>query len=270
MCLCNSRKQIIPVITLRGVISSSGDVSFKKVNKLLKQAFAIPRVVNMAIIINSPGGSPVQSELIYKRIRQLAKENEVNVLTFIEDVGASGGYYIACAGDEIYASNSSIVGSIGVISAGFGFKDLIDKVGVERRVYAQGQNKSILDPFVPQKDEDVQILLDASKDVYDEFVTHVQTCRKNKLNVNDGTLFTGKFWSGKKAKELGLIDGTGDIYSILYEKYGKNIQIKHIQENKGFMSSIKESIGIEMIFKSFFGAAIQSISEYSTSSKYEV
>jgi len=256
---CFSRKVVIPVISLRGIISSTGDITFKNVNKLLTTTLSMSNVKTVAIIIDSPGGSPVQSNLIHNHIRRLAEEKQVTILTFIYDLGASGGYYIACAGDEIYALNSSIVGSIGVISGGFGFQELIKNHGIERRIYTQGENKSILDPFMPEKETDVKVLLDVEKDVYDEFVEIVKLRRGDKLSKEDDTIFTGKFWSGKKAKELGLVDDIGDIYSILHKKYGKNIEIKYIKENKSLLSSLKSYIGIESMFKLFYNTVINNI-----------
>jgi signal peptide peptidase SppA len=244
---CCSRKLTIPVISLHGIISSNSKLSFKDAKKLIDKAFDTPYIKVVAININSPGGSPVQSELIFNYISRLAKEKNVHIITFIEDCATSGGYFLACAGDEIYASNSSIVGSIGVISSGFGFTELIKKIGVTRRIYTQGQNKSILDPFLPEKQSDVEILNDVSKVIYQEFINHVQERRKGKLCTNDGNLFTGKFWSGKAAKEKGLIDGTDDMYSVLETKYGKNIDIKFITENKGLLGSLKDMMNIEMI-----------------------
>ena len=244
---CCSRKLTIPVISLHGIISSTSKLSFKDTKKLIDKAFDIPFTKVIALNINSPGGSPVQSELIFNYIRRLAKEKNVQIITFIEDCAASGGYYLACTGDEIYASNSSIVGSIGVISSGFGFNELIKKIGVERRVYTQGLNKCILDPFLPEKQSDVDILNDVGKDIHQEFIKHVQERRGTKLCTNDGNLFTGKFWSGKAAKEMGLIDGTDDMYSVLESKYGKNIDIKFISENKGLLGSVRDMLGLQMI-----------------------
>lgn len=251
-----SRALVIPVVSLRGVISSSSKLSFKTTYKLLEKAFEMPFIKTVAIVINSPGGSPVQSELIYKYIRRLAKENEVEVITFVEDCAASGGYYLACAGDEIYASNSSILGSIGVISSGFGFTELIKKHGIERRVYAQGENKAVLDPFLPERDADIEILNDVGKDIHQEFIEHVKERRGSKLDMADTTLFTGKFWSGKKAKELGLIDGVGDMYSVLEKKHGENIKLRYITENKSFFSMLTDMMNTEMIGQGVVEAAV--------------
>jgi signal peptide peptidase SppA len=258
---CSSRKLTIPVISLHGIISPTSKLSFKNIKKIIDKAFDTPFIKVVALNINSPGGSPVQSELIFNYIRRLAKEKNVHIITFIEDCAASGGYYLACAGDEIYASNSSIIGSIGVIASGFGFNELIKKIGVERRIYTQGLNKSILDPFLPEKQSDVDILNDVGKDIHQEFINHVQERRKEKLCTNDGNLFTGKFWSGKAAKEKGLIDGTDNMYSVLENKYGKNIDIKFISENKGLLGSLKDMMSIEMITSSMVESVINVIKD---------
>jgi signal peptide peptidase SppA len=247
MLRCPKRKITIPVLTFTGSISSSNSLSFKKQNKLIEAAFKTPNINTLAISINSPGGSPVQSELIYKRIRTLAEENNVEVITFIQDIGASGGYYLALAGDKIYASNSSIVGSIGVVSSGFGFQELIKNYGVERRIYAQGDNKAILDPFLPQKESDVEIITDIGKDIHNEFIKIVTSARGNKLNMNEPGIFTGKIWSGKRAKEIGLIDDIGDIHSTLHNKFGKNIELKYISEPKSLFSSLTSIFGIDVL-----------------------
>lgn len=264
---CCSRKRVIPVISLSGVISAGSKLSFKETKKLIDKAFDVSCIKVVAININSPGGSPVQSELIFKYIRRLAKEKDVEVLSFVEDCAASGGYYLACAGDEIYASSSSIVGSIGVICSGFGFQDLINKVGVERRIYTQGQNKAILDPFLPQKQSDIDILNDVAKDIHQEFIRHVQERRAGKLDINDGTIFTGKFWSGKKAKEIGLIDNIGDIHSVLEDKYGKNIKLKYITQSKSLFGSLKDMMNLETISKTFIESAINVVEESAISAR---
>ncbi len=256
MCFRRPSKIVVPVLTLNGVISDSGSLAFKKQCKLIEQAFKVPHIKTIALVINSPGGSPVQSELIYKRIRALATENEVEVLTFIEDVGASGGYYLALAGDTIYASSSSIVGSIGVVASGFGLHDFIGRHGVERRIYAQGKNKAILDPFLPQKEDDIAILNDISKDVHQAFIDVVLERRGIKFDQSDPDLFSGKIWSGKKAREIGLIDAIGDIHSVLHTKYGKNVELKYITEPKTLMSSLRKAIGLDTLASSIVETAM--------------
>ncbi len=241
-----SRRKCVTVVNISGVISlnKSSSLNFTKVNTQLSKAFKTPNCSAVAVCINSPGGSPVQSELIYNRIRTLSKNYEIPVLVFVEDIAASGGYYIACAGDEIYASVSSIVGSIGVISAGFGFHSLLANHGIERRVYAQGENKNILDPFMPVKESDIEILNSVGKDIHKAFIDIVKERRGALLKNTDEELFTGKFWSGKHAKELGLIDDTGCLYDTLYKKYGDDVEIKFIKEDHGFIGTIKGLIGI--------------------------
>ena len=179
----------------------------------------------------------MQSHLIYSYIRELADKKKVKVLIFAEDVAASGGYLISCAGDEIYANSSSIIGSIGVISASFGFKDLIQKIGVERRVYTAGKNKSTLDPFVEEKEEDVKRLKSIQLELHDDFIKVVETSRGSKLKEPEkNNIFTGEFWTGKTALKLGLIDGIGNADQVLKEKFGDKVIIKKFEKQKGFIA----------------------------------
>lgn len=235
---------IIPVIPISGIISPTTGCCFKKVNAILEKTFRTHKIHTLALLINSPGGSPVQCEYMVTRIRALAKKHNVKVLAFIQDVAASGGYYIACAADEIYASSSSIVGSVGVISSGFGLDKFIENHGIERRIYAQGDNKALLDPFLPQKPSDVEILNSIGKDIHSSFIDIVKRSRGSKLDLEYSGLFTGEVWSGSRAKELGLIDDTGDMYSILQSKFGPNVQISYMEEKKSFLSKLTGSIGI--------------------------
>ena len=228
---------VIPVVRLRGVIAASGSplqpvLSLAAVAPALERAFAMKDAPAIAISINSPGGSPVQSRLIYKRIRDLAAEKEKPVLMFTEDVAASGGYMIAAAGDEIIADPSSIIGSIGVISAGFGFVDAIKKLGIERRVYTAGQNKSTLDPFTPEKDEDVERLKALQLEVHEVFINLVKQSRGDKL-ADDPDLFTGRFWAGQSAKGLGLVDHIGDMRSFIKDRFGDKAQLRLITQPRG-------------------------------------
>lgn len=232
-----SDQTIIPVVRLQGSIMSGGsqfrsNLNLATVSSQLSKAFSDKKAPVVAICINSPGGSAVQARLIYKRIRDLAEEKDKKVIVFLEDVAASGGYMIACAGDEIIADPSSIVGSIGVISAGFGFVGLIDKLGIERRVYTAGQNKSVLDPFRPEKEEDVQHLKDLQLEVHETFKDLVKSRRGDKL-ADDPELFTGKFWSGVSGLGLGLVDGLGDLRSTLKARYGEKVKLKLITAPKG-------------------------------------
>ena len=194
----------------------------------IEKAFKMSALPAVAISINSPGGSPVQSSLIFKRVRQLADENKKRVYVFCEDVAASGGYYLAIAGDEIYADASSIVGSIGVVSAGFGFEKAIEKLGIERRVYTSGLNKGSLDPFLPEKAEDIASLKALQRDVHDVFIGVVKDRRAAKLKGADSELFSGAFWSGPKALELGLIDGVSDMRTKMQELYGDKVQLRMV------------------------------------------
>ena len=235
------KKKIISHIRLSGVIGNVGKfrqgIEYVGQEETIKKAFSVKKALAVAITINSPGGSPVQSHLIYKFIREQAKKNKVKVIIFAEDVAASGGYFIACAGDEIYANSSSIIGSIGVISASFGFKDLIQKIGVQRRVYTAGKNKSTLDPFMKEKDEDIERLKNIQLDLHKDFIDVVEKSRGIKLKKDMGIeLFSGEFWSGRRAKELGLIDGIGNADQILKEKFGDDVVIKKFEKAKGWLA----------------------------------
>ena len=235
------KKTVVPHVRLTGIIGSAGrfrqgmDLAGQK--DILKKAFSLKKISHVAISINSPGGSPVQSHLIYSYIRELADKKKVKVLIFAEDVAASGGYLISCAGDEIYANSSSIIGSIGVISASFGFKDLIQKIGVERRVYTAGKNKSTLDPFVEEKEEDVKRLKKIQLELHDDFIKVVETSRGSKLkDPEKNNIFTGEFWTGKTALTLGLVDGIGNADQVLKEKFGDKVVIKKFEKQKGFIA----------------------------------
>ncbi|MBW3096970.1 S49 family peptidase [Pseudohoeflea coraliihabitans] len=230
---------VIPVVRLQGTIQTGGSqlrphLSLANVAGQLDKAFSDKKAPAVAILINSPGGSPVQSRLIYRRIRDLAEEKNKKVLVFLEDVAASGGYMIACAGDEIIADPSSIVGSIGVISAGFGFVDLIDKIGVERRIYAAGQNKSVLDPFKPEREEDVEHLKELQLEVHRTFIDLVKQRRGDKLS-DEPDLFTGKFWSGVSGLDLGLVDELGDLRSVLRARYGDKVKMRVVSAPRNLL-----------------------------------
>jgi len=235
------KKKIISHLRLTGVIGNLGKfrqgIEYSGQEEIIKKAFSLKKALAVAITINSPGGSPVQSHLIYKFIREQAKKNKKKVIIFTEDVAASGGYLIACSGDEIYANSSSIIGSIGVISASFGFKNLIEKIGVQRRVYTAGKNKSTLDPFLDEKEEDINRLKNIQLELHQDFIDVVEESRGSKLNKNVGIeLFSGEFWTGKKAKELGLIDGLGNADQILREKFGDEVEIKKFGKPKGWLA----------------------------------
>jgi signal peptide peptidase SppA len=215
---------VVAVVKLHGVITPTpsplarGTININTVESALTRAFDHERLRAVALAINSPGGAPTQSALVGERIRELAKRKRVPVLAFCEDVAASGGYWLACAADEIYAHSSSLVGSIGVVTAGFGLNGLLERVGVERRVYTAGAHKVRLDPFRPEKDEDVEWLKSLQTQLHDQFVGWVKDRRGDRLNSDDD-LFTGEVWTGAKAAELGLIDGVGNLREVIAERY---------------------------------------------------
>ena len=219
---------VVPVVRLTGVIGFSTPLrpglTLAAVAKPLERAFAWPRARAVALLINSPGGSAVQSHLIFQRIRQLAAEKERAVIAFVEDVAASGGYMIACAADEIVADLSSIVGSIGVIGASFGFAKLIDKIGVERRIYTSGTNKAMLDPFLPENPDHVARLKAIQEDIHAAFIGLVKARRGAKLTGPEQDLFSGEYWAARKGMDYGLVDRIGDLRSVLRERYGDKVE----------------------------------------------
>jgi signal peptide peptidase SppA len=234
-----SNAVVIPVIRLQGTIMAGGgqfrpSLSLATTAGLIEKAFSFDAPA-VAISINSPGGSPVQSRLIYKRIRDLAAEKKKRVLVFVEDVAASGGYMIAVAGDEIIADPSSIVGSIGVVSASFGFPELMKKIGVERRVHTAGRNKAVLDPFRPEKKEDVERLKALQLEVHETFIDLVKERRGARLK-DDPDLFTGLFWTAKKGLELGLVDALGDMRATLKQRFGPKTQLRLVSAPRGLLS----------------------------------
>ncbi len=194
----------------------------------------MPGARAVALIVNSPGGSAVQSHLIFQRIRALADQHKLPVVAFVEDVAASGGYMIACAADEIVCDKASIVGSIGVVAASFGLEKLIEKIGVERRIHTAGENKVMLDPFLPEKKEDVDRLKTIQKEIHEEFIGLVKARRGAKIDSRETALFTGEFWTGSKARELGLVDAIGDLRSTLRESYGEKVKMPLIAERSWF------------------------------------
>lgn len=229
---------VIPVVRLQGTIAADprpGRLNIATVAPLLRRAFSYRRAPVIAVVVNSPGGSPVQSRLIARRIRDHAEESGQKVLVFVEDAAASGGYFIAAAGDEIIADPSSIVGSVGVIFAGFGFVGALEKLGIERRVHTAGKNKSTLDPFLPEKPEDVERIKALELDVHETFIEWVKARRSGRLRGSDEELFTGEFWSGRRGLELGLVDGIGDLRGTLRQRYGEDIQLKVIEPRRGLL-----------------------------------
>ena len=235
-------KPRVSIIRLSGVIADSGPgragISHNKYEKYIEYAFDEFDLKAVLLVINSPGGSPAQSALIGDQIRRLSEEREVPVYAFVEDVAASGGYWLACAADEIYANETSIIGSIGVISASFGFKDLIEKYGVERRVHTSGKNKSFMDPFTSEKPADVMRLKDLQWDLHETFIGWVKDRRGDKLEGTDNQLFDGKFWSAKKALDLGLIDGFSSAKRFAKAKFGEDIKFAEFGPEKKLVSSL--------------------------------
>jgi len=239
---------IVPVVRLHGVIAAEprpGRLSIEGVAPLLDRAFRSAGNT-VAIIVNSPGGSPVQSRLISKRIRDLAHAHDKHVLVFVEDAAASGGYFIATAGDEIIADPSSIVGSIGVIFAGFGFPRALDKLGIDRRVHTSGKNKSTMDPFLPERPEDVERIKQLESDIHRVFIDWVKARRGGKLSAPDDELFTGEFWSGVRGLELGLVDATGDLHETLRARFGDKVRTKLIQPRRGLFQLPRIAIAADI------------------------
>ncbi len=225
-----ARKPTVPVLRLTGVIGMSTpmrqNLSLAATAGAIEKAFKMSKTPAVAILVNSPGGSPVQSNLIFRRIRQLAEENDKKVYVFCEDVAASGGYFLAIAGDEIYADPSSVIGSIGVISASFGLNHAIERLGIERRVYTSGKSKSQLDPFKPENPEDIARLKSIQSDIHDTFIGAVKERRGGRLTGPDNELFSGAFWSTRQALEFGLIDGVSDIRTKMRELFGEKVRLR--------------------------------------------
>jgi signal peptide peptidase SppA len=233
---------VVPVVRLSGVIGAvtplRPGMSLAGVARTLERAFATRNAKAVALVINSPGGSPVQSRQIYLRIRQLAAEKKLPVLVFVEDVAASGGYMIACAGDEIFCDPSSILGSIGVVGGSFGFQELIKKIGVERRLYTAGAHKAMLDPFLPENPDDVARVKALQREIHAIFIALVKGSRGARLKGADDVLFTGEYWAGETSVSLGLADGIGDLRSTLRARYGDKVQTPVIAPAKGMLSGL--------------------------------
>jgi signal peptide peptidase SppA len=233
---------IVPVVRLSGMIGSvtplRQGMSLAGLARTLERAFSVKHARAVALVINSPGGSPVQSRQIYLRIRQLASEKKLPVLAFVEDVAASGGYMIACAGDEIFCDPSSILGSIGVVGGSFGMQDLIRKIGVERRLYTAGEHKAMLDPFLPENPDDVARLKAIQREIHAIFIALVKDSRRERLKGADDMLFTGEYWAGKTAVSLGLADAIGDLRSTLRGRYGEKVLTPLIAPASGMLSGL--------------------------------
>jgi signal peptide peptidase SppA len=233
---------VVPVVRLSGLIGAvtplRPGMSLAGIARTLERAFAIKNAKAVALVINSPGGSPVQSRQIYLRIRQLAAEKKLPVLVFVEDVAASGGYMIACAGDEIFCDPSSILGSIGVVGGSFGFQELIRKVGVERRLYTAGAHKAMLDPFLPENPDDVARVKALQREIHAIFIALVKQSRGTRLKGADDVLFTGEYWAGETSISLGLADAIGDLRSTLRARYGDKVLTPVIAPATGLLSGL--------------------------------
>jgi serine protease SohB len=238
---------VVPVVRLSGVIGIAtplkSALTLATVARPLERAFGMRRAQAVALVINSPGGSPVQSHLIYRRIRQLAAEHDRPVIAFAEDVAASGGYMIACAADEIVCDPSSIVGSIGVVGGSFGFTKLMDKLGIERRLYTSGDQKAMLDPFLPEKPEDVERLKSVQREIHEGFIDLVRRSRGARLKGQEKTLFSGEYWTGSKAIELGLADAIGDLRTTLRARFGDDVVTPLVSPARGWFGRVQPGVG---------------------------
>jgi signal peptide peptidase SppA len=240
---------VVPVVRLSGTIGAvtplRPGMSLAGVARTLERAFATRNAKAVALVINSPGGSPVQSRQIYLRIRQLAAEKKLPVLVFVEDVAASGGYMLACAGDEIFCDPSSILGSIGVVGGSFGFQELIKKIGVERRLYTAGAHKAMLDPFKPEDPDDVARVKALQGEIHAIFIALVKQSRGSRLKGAEDVLFTGEYWAGETSVSLGLADAIGDLRSILRARYGDKVKTPVVTPAAGMLSGLlgRKSVG---------------------------
>ena len=240
--------KVVPVVRLSGVIGAvtplRPGLTLAGIAKTLERAFATKHAKAVALVINSPGGSPVQSRQIYLRIRQLAAEKKLPVLVFVEDVAASGGYMLACAADEIICDDSSIIGSIGVIGGTFGFTGLMEKLGVERRLYTSGERKAMLDPFLPVKPEDVERLKSVQRDIHEDFIALVKASRGARLTGPENDLFSGEFWTGRKAVTLGIADGIGDLRTVLRTRFGEDVRMPLIGPERSLLGRPRPGVGL--------------------------
>lgn len=269
------KRIVIPVVRLEGAIMTGGSkfkpaLNLASVAPMLDKAFSKKDAPAVAITINSPGGSPVQSRLIFERIRALAEEKKKTVLVFVEDVAASGGYMIALAGDEIHADPTSIVGSIGVVSGGFGFPEMLKKIGVERRVYTAGENKVILDPFQPEKESDIEYLKSLQVEIHQVFIDMVKSRRGARL-AEDPALFSGLFWTGRKGFELGLVDGLGNMRQIVRERYGKDAKLELVAGARDFFGRRTPGVsgmGADRVAAAAVSGLVETVEEKALWSRY--
>ena len=243
-------RAVVPVVRLTGVIGFSTPLrpglTLTGIARMLDRVFAVRNAAAIALSINSPGGSPVQSHLIFRRIRELAEEKNRRVIAFVEDAAASGGYMLACAADEIIVDPNSIVGSIGVVGGSFGFDKLIAKIGIERRLYTSGERKAMLDPFLPENPDDVERLKKLQGEIHQDFIALVKERRGAKLAGPENDLFSGEYWTGRRALELGLVDAIGNLRGVLRERFGDKVTTPLIATERGFLG--------RRLFRSGFGA----------------
>jgi serine protease SohB len=240
-------RPVVPVLRLTGVIGFSTPLrpglSIAGMARALDRVFAVPNAAAVALVINSPGGSPAQSHLIFRRIRDLANERNRRVIAFVEDAAASGGYMLACAADEIIADQNSIVGSIGVVGGSFGFDKLIAKIGVERRLYTSGEHKAMLDPFLPEDPSDVERLKTLQRDIHEDFIALVKSRRGDRLSGAEETLFSGEYWTGRRALNFGLVDAIGDLRSALRERFGDKVYMPLVTADRGLFGRRAFGVG---------------------------
>ena len=247
---------VVPVVRLSGAIGLSTPLRpgliLASVARPLEKAFTTRRASAVALLINSPGGSPVQSHLIHLRIRALAAEHKVPVIAFAEDVAASGGYMLACAAEEIICDKSTIIGSIGVIGGSFGFSGLLEKVGIERRLYTSGERKAMLDPFLPEKPEDVERLKSVQREIHEDFIALVKESRGARLTGPENDLFSGEFWTGRKAVTLGVADGIGDLRTVLRQRYGEDVRMPLVGPERSLFGRTRPGVALK---ERLFGGA---------------
>ena len=270
--ITGSNPPVVAVLRLSGPIGMRSGLnrglSLATVAESLDRLFADKSIEAAAIIINSPGGSPVQAAYIHDRIRRLAEDAGIDVITFAEDVAASGGYMLAIAGDEVYAHENSIVGSIGVISAGFGFQQLIEKIGIERRVHTSGERKGMLDPFQPEDPRDAAHLEALQREVHESFKAMVRKRRQGKLKGDEAELFSGMFWTGAKAKQFGLVDGLGEMRAVCEEKFGEDVEYRIIQPRRSWFGPERAGVCVASSPQSWPDTLIESIEDRALWSRF--
>ncbi|MBX9773353.1 MAG: S49 family peptidase [Xanthobacteraceae bacterium] len=266
---------VVPVVRLSGAIGLSTPLrpglTLASVARPLEKAFTMRGAKAVALAVNSPGGSPVQSHLIYRRIKQLAAEHKLPVIAFAEDVAASGGYMIVCAADEIICDDSTIIGSIGVIGGSFGFAGLLQKLGIERRLYTSGERKAMLDPFLPEKPEDVERLKSVQRDIHEDFIALVKASRGARLTGPENDLFSGEFWTGRKAVTLGVADSIGDIRTVLRRRFGEDVRMPLIGPERSLFGRMRPGVALrERLFgdTGFADEMISALEERALWSRY--